>query len=172
MGPCRRIVDFPFVSNILLGLEVFVISLLELFDIRCVIEEQLLLFDIHQTLESRLRFGVFVNVFDQLLVSVIRLSEHDLLVGKILEITRKLLFEFAHGFSAIVCGAGVIRRGPVEKIQFYDLLLGVSSPFEHRILKTFGSHASGVERLLSPKQIRDPVSDLLAVRYCQRDSDG
>lgn len=164
MSPHRR---FPFVSNILLGLEVFVISLLELFDIRCVIEEQLLLFDIHQTLESRLRFGVFVNVFDQLLVSVIRLSEHDLLVGKILEITRKLLFEFAHGFPAIVCGAGVIRRGPVEKIQFYDLLLSVPGPFKHRILKTFSRHASGVERLLSPKQIRHPVSDLLAVRNCQ-----
>lgn len=155
-----------------MGLEVFVIILSELFDIRYVIEEQLLLFDIHQALESRLCFGVFVNVFDQLLVSVIRLSEHDLLVGKILEITRKLLFEFAHGIPAIVCGTGVIRCGPVEKIQFYDLLLGVPGPFEHRILKTFGRHASGVEGFLSPKQIRHPVSDLFAVRYCQRDSDG
>ena len=155
-----------------MGLEVFAINSPELFDIRCVIEELPLLFDIHQALESRLCFGVVVNVLDQLLVSVIRLSEHDLLVGKVLEITRKLLFEFAHGIPAVVRGAGVIRRSPVEKIQFYDLLLSVPGPFEHRTLKPFGRHAGGIERFLSPKQIRYPISDLLAVRYCQRDSDG
>ena len=87
----------------------------------------------------------------RLLVSVIRLSEHDLLVGKILEITRKLLFEFAHGFPAIVCGAGIIRCGPVEKIQFYDLLLSVPGPFKHRILKTFEVAMRAVSSAFFPR---------------------